>query len=117
MGVAMVGARRISFGHALIGVGLLLRKATTALSVLLLVGVFLGAVLVALSPGGVYLEALDVLPRFGGLGAADAPLRGLLLVVVTWLAGRILAVAVAAAGWVLFPAAHRALLARVSLRA
>jgi len=39
------------------------------------------------------------------------------IVAVTWVAGRVLAVSVAAAGWALLPAAHRALLARVSLRA
>lgn len=113
----MVGARRISFGHALIGVGLLVRRATTALSALLLVLVAFAALLVVAAPGGVYLEALDVIPLIDGLGAAGAPMRGLILVAMTWVAGRILAVSVAAAGWALFPAAHRALLARVSLRA
>jgi len=116
MGLPVAGARRISLGHALIGVGLLLRKATTALTALLLVLVAAGALLVAAAPGGVYLEALDVIPPIGGFGLVEASLRGLLLVAMTWVAGRILAISVAAAGWALFPAAHRALLARVSLR-
>jgi len=113
----MVAARRILFGHALIGVGLLLRRATTALCTVLLAVVAIGAVLVIVAPGGVYFEVLDLVAPIHGLGPAGAPLRGLLLVAVTWVAGRVLAVSVAAAGWALFPAAHRALLARVSLRA
>ncbi len=117
MGQEMVGARRITFGHALIGVGLLLRRGTSALAFLLLALVAFGALLVAVSPGGTYLEALDFMPRFGGLGSGGAPLRGLLLAGMTWGLGRILAVSVAAAGWAIFPAAHRALLGRVSLRA
>lgn len=117
MGQEMVGARRITFGHALIGVGLLMRRATSAVALVLLALVAFGAVLVAVAPGGTYLEALDFMPRFDGLGAAGAPLGGLLLVALTWVLGRTLAVSIAAAGWAVFPAAHRALLARVSLRA
>jgi hypothetical protein len=114
---AMAGSRRISLGHALIGVGLLLRRATTPVAALLLVLVAGGALLAVLLPGGVYLEALSIAPSIAPSGPVGAVLQGLVLVALVWCAGRVLAVLTAGLGWSLFPAPHRALLSRVSVRA
>lgn len=113
----MSGSRRITFGHALIGVGLVLRRASTPIAALLLVLVAAGSLLAVLLPGGVYLEALSFAPSLAPAGPAGAALQGLALVALVWCGGRALAVLMAGLGWSLFPARHRALLSRVSLRA
>ncbi len=113
----MSGSRRITFGHALIGVGVLLRRASAPIAGLLLVLVAAGSLLAALHPGGVYLEALSFAPSLAPAGPAGAVLQGLALVALVWCGGRALAVLTAGLGWSLFPARHRALLSRVSLRA
>ena len=89
--------RRIEWGHALIGIAVLVRRACAPLA------------LVALA----ILLFAAVVPGLAGLGAAWT----LAVAAAVFVAGRTFAVGLAALGWMVFPPEHRALLAELAARA
>ena len=90
----MAAHRRIVWGHALTGIGLLIRRAALPLAILALVGVLL----TGMGPGS------DTVARTLVIGV---PL-------LAFIGSRVLAVAVAAVGWVFFPPTYRAVLGNLA---
>lgn len=110
----MPGSRRTVFGHAVMGLGLALRRLSSPLCVVA------GVVLVAWSllhaatgRGGVFPS---VIPFHAGVrvGLASWMLAGILAVAALLLALRLLAVTIGAVGWLLLPTEHRDMLSRLS---
>lgn len=89
--------RRIEWGHALIGIGVLVRRACAPLALVTLAILLLAA----------------VVPGLAGLDAAWT----LAVPAAVFVAGRPFAVGLGALGWVIFPPEHRALLAELAARA
>jgi hypothetical protein len=89
--------RRIEWGHALIGIGVLVRRACAPLALVIL-AILLFATLV---------------PSLAWLGAAWT----LAVPAVAFVAGRTFAVGLGALGWLVFPPEHRTLLAELAARA
>ena len=107
------GSRRIVLGHAVMGLGLGLRRLTVPLCVLATVALAVWCVLHAAT------GAVDSLPGAmpfhlgAGLGLAGWLLAGGVAVAALFLALRLLAVMVGAIGWMLLPTEHRDLLSRL----
>jgi hypothetical protein len=92
----MEAARRIAWGHFLVGLGLLLRRASL--------------------PAAIATMALLVLAGFPPLGLELSPAWVLAVPLAVLLVARVGAVGIAAAGWLVFPPEHRALLSELSSR-
>ncbi len=92
----MSAQSRIEWGHALIGFGLLVRRASAPLA----------------------LVALAAL-LFAGLARVQAAVEPawILALPVAFVLGRTFAVGLGALGWMVFPPAHRTLLAELAARA
>ncbi len=90
----VAGPGRIVWGHAVIGVGLLIRRLSGPAALLALVAL----VLARATPSG------------AGVGTALV----LGIPVLMLLGGRILAVLVGAIGWIVFPPEHRAVLSDIA---
>ena len=97
VGAAVADDRRIEWGHALIGIGVLVRRVCAPLA--------LGSLAILL------LAA--VVPGLGEFGVVWT----LALPAVAFVAGRTFAVGLGALGWVVFPPEYRALLAELAARA
>jgi len=115
MKVVVMHGARISLGHALLHVGLIIRKVSTALAAV----VTLALALTVLANAGV-LEG-QVQAHLGAGPAAwlgDGDWRGLATLAVVLIGGRVIvAAAVAALGWCVLPPEHRATLSEVAERA
>jgi len=90
----MTSPGRIVWGHAILGVGVLIRRLSAPVAVLALAAL----VLAGAGPSGVALGAAFVL----GIPA------------VLLIGGRILGVMLGALGWIVFPADHRAVLSDIA---
>ncbi len=93
----MTQDRRIEWGHALTGTGVLVRRACAPLTPV----------------GLAVLLFAAVIPTLAGLDAAWV----FAVPAVTLVAARTFAVGLAALGWIVFPPAHRRLLAELAARA
>ncbi|PZS36183.1 MAG: hypothetical protein DLM61_00660 [Pseudonocardiales bacterium] len=110
----MTGSQRTVFGHAVMGVGLALRRFSSPLCVA--TGVVLAgwSLLHAASGGGEGFP--NVIPFHAGahVGLAGWVLAGILALAALLLALRLLAVTIGAVGWLLLPTQHRDMLSRLS---
>lgn len=86
---------RVACGHAVIGVGLLVRRISLPLAALCLAALVLAG----------------ASPLLGGPGG---PAWLLLTPLALLFAARVLAIAIGAAGWLVFPSEHRAMLAEIA---
>lgn len=86
--------RRIEWGHALTGIGVLVRRACAPLAL------------------GTLAILVTVVPSLAGLG----PAWTLAVPAVAFVVGRTFAVGLGAIGWLVFPPEHRALLAELAAR-
>lgn len=112
--VVMHGAR-ISFGHALLQVGLLVRKVSTALAAVLTVVLVLGFFATA---GGLDREVEAHLGKGAAAVQGGGGWRGLGTLAVVLIGGRVIVAAtIAALGWFVLPPEHRLRLSEAADRA
>jgi len=110
--------RKVTWGHALMQLGMGLRTAGACLSGALVSALVLGVPLIALLQGAAYPEPFALLDRATpSVSMGTWCWEGLVIAAGALLVGRAAGVVTAALGWGVLPAEHRRLLGKVALKA
>lgn len=111
---AMPASRRILLGHAVMGVGLGLRRLSLPLCVLAAVALGAWSAYHASSEHGRGFPNLIPFHSGASVGLATWSLAGVVAIVALLVALRVLAILVGALGWWVLPLEHREMLGRLS---